>query len=1797
MNLNKSEQFELYKQLFEKQENRKVDLVKNENRKELALFIKEKRVEIKKIINSNEKNNFKQEDWKINWFDLIASQREVLWLAKKISYKHYNIYHQLIDTGSQNINFDDFLRMTQNCDLKKWKWWEISDNLNHLVNNWWWSDFHSISEVISNAIDATNPENVIWRFWKWFFQILRFLDDTDTTIVIHSKKESSKAHKIIFENSKETWDLNDDLNITTSSEKKDKIWTTVEVQKKLTPELKEEIIEYIKQKFKTNKNVNLKLNWEKINHLDEYEYINWKKLVKQNKEVVIEITENWIKIIDNWVWMDSQDLSTKLLFPNDSSKKIKKLKWKELKNWIKKEASFFYKKWELKEKEEYWITKTEKTEINFMIWWTIVETFDVDSSSDIKEFVVEFPSFTYLMENKNEISLTDEVIETLVKLLEDTSKLEKDWDKIKLIELIWKIINHLKNNSSWETWNIDRVLKKNFKNIKKDLETDWKKVLSSELKGVIWEKENIIYVSQDLENLNFKNIPWVKKLKNINNSTRPFYSTDFWKNSKYSYLINEKWILVDEKKLNKQELIQILNIAINLNVWYEISSKTVFYWEIIDWKWVLLENWKKIISEENKINSNSENNNLNNIADLNKNSDLENSNSNNKNLENNKITEQEKIQEILNEKILDKYLDLKDEYKKLSENIENKYKKLINSKLKENEIFNKEWDFTINTLFFLLSEFSFEDLLEYTNKENYLEYLENVSNKEQNSILKFQYIIKNNTDKWEKLDKILEYLQNDKSKTSIIELIGNLPKDSSLFDSYNTLLNLDENNKNIDLYSLYKTNIKLFIWYLEKETWKKVLDISDVLEIDWWIIWIIELDDKKYLFEKKDWWKLKIIKKKTSKWEEIKKFTDIQEINWIIVWTLELFDWRYYMFERKDWWEIEVMKKTNEWEEIEYIWSIIKTNFWITWNIELWKENISYLYEKDFFWNMTIFRKTSEWEKIEDISEVTNIEWWTAWTISLLWNNDNIFLFEKKDWWEIKGIKKTNKWEIITSIWDIVNIKWTINGHIQLEWDDNYYLFEKKNWWDIEVIKTTSDLRVITFISDIIKIDWWISWRIQLEWDDNYYLFEKKNWWDVEIWKRDINENYISYYNEIVNWTITWQIQLVWEENSSSFIKAYNQEMFIFWKDKWYSNIENFKKEIWNTSFNFVEFLEKWGEFLENKELDINFEWENKLENSFNLSELMYLNKLKTKDFNNVFDTENSEQNEEIKEEKNILNKKASEEKNEISEEENSILNNFKNLFNEELKEKNLWIYNRKIFSQIEWQDKVNQIWIREVIQNSVDAIRKNWGEEVNVDFYENDWHFVSKIEDPVWMSYEEIFKYLLPIWTSWKTEWDTWKFGQWFYSLLIWAKEVNLKTSKWDWKTAYLNIKPVYNEDWLLNDFKISYDIKDKYYKWTTIERIDNAEWVEWNLKAMGWINNLEKYVGTVEWVKINYNWEQINWNNEILEEEKVWELWNIKLIKNWNYERITKDGLFMSYMKEEYTDLLPNWIIEIIKKDKLTIDIPSKIDLVASINEIANKADLKKIKLHIFNIVTKYIVKQAINWNLEIEMLPQDFFSQDRYPKNHKSIKLANKINSGQNLEWNDFEYLKNQVDMSLFLANLEINQNWTKVSLAILKRKRDDTDFIKENSSWTMNDYVQKWSERAENKKQNNTIILAENEIKNNTSLINFRKNILDDFSKLYEKVLWIKLDSNNIWFFDWNKTDLAHANSFNQINFNTIFLEYLWNKSKLIDTFCHELSHLVEFKRFNKWSTHEKWEHNSSFESINREVLEIYLRLEE
>jgi len=573
--------------------------------------------------------------------------------------------------------------------------------------------------------------------------------------------------------------------------------------------------------------------------------------------------------------------------------------------------------------------------------------------------------------------------------------------------------------------------------------------------------------------------------------------------------------------------------------------------------------------------------------------------------------------------------------------------------------------------------------------------------------------------------------------------------------------------------------------------------------------------------------------------------------------------------------------------------------------------------------------------------------------------------------------------------------------------------------------------------------------------------------------------------------------------------------------------------------------------------------------------------------------------------------------------------------------------YQRQITSTIDWQDRASMIWLREAVQNSRDAIlkaQKNWNTEdkiddINIDFYQNNNSWTSRITDNIWMTSYEVFKYLLIPWLSWKTwsDWATWMFGQWFYSLVIWAKEINVKTSIWDWKTTYIKLIPIYNENKDIIDFTVNYDIKDEEFRWTIIERTDENEWIWWNIWALVWINNLEKYVWNVDDVDISYNSQNIYLENNItiFEEENIPELWTLSLKQNKDkQERLTKDNLFLSEIKDEYLDFLPDFIIDYISKNGYSLDLPADIKLLKTRNAVTDfEENLEILKPHIFNIFTRHIIKEYLKGNTRLPMMPLDYYGLDLHELtfNSEIVNLAKKVNSWKNLSEDEILKLKDKSLMIQYLINLQVENDWEIVSIRELKKRRDDEDFLKRHTSDTyainnnalsLNIGMERWDREKINIDKNDN----SNDKKIQQELLE-KSNIM--FSPVVKRLFWKNID---FWIYQRNDKNENRAVDywFDKLsniyfNFNNDFVSKFNNDEnyKLIELITHELTHLVEdyvkwywidfdeviygwmnlveltkWKSFNwehKFWTHQKdlW-HAHSFEKIQRDILKLMTR---
>lgn len=1672
-----------------------------QSEKNLATFVLKNREKIKKIVSQNEQVQANYASWNhINWYLFFADYREYLWFLKYMDLDLFNAFTEKVMTSWDEVNYDDFLKIFKKAKpktrLPKWyKWPEVKK----LIKNQWEYLAQWLVELVANAIDATSSEKTIWRFWEWFYQALKFLKWWNAELTVTSKKSEEKWFLLSF--------LEEDgvNKVWTVWMEKEDIWTEVELKKKLSQKEIQDLKTFLINAFKTNKRVNIFLNSEKVNNFGEYNYYNGELLSSPTGNVFIEINESWFKVVDSWVWMSAKDLSERLLQPTSSWKKRinpDSMKDEELERNTLWETAFFYKRFEngKKTKKDANEKTLQKTSIRLQVWWVLIESFEKLTSYDISEFCLEFPSFTWLPESRNEVQLTKEVVVSLKHAIEKISeKVEDDTEKIMLLELLWKIIEHLKSRESSKVstkskYDIDKVAKNVFKSLMQNLEAKWKTVLPSipELQAVLSWNDDIIFVDPLFLNFDVKKIPWVQKLKNVRNAKVEFYQIEFSKEAEYDYLILKWIVLVNAKYTKNQDTIDLINTQVNLNTGYEQWDDIVFYGVIEDdedaerekkedsfWKEGNIISWENIMKEE-------------------------------------LYTDEEVENYIKNlEYIKDNFWEYFDIFS--IENTIKNTKEILLRRIKNRSY--GEFVFSLEKLTFY--EFSMKHFVKFELFNTFSDYFHRVffnfikENSKEIFKIFVDFFIKikkiNEAEKY--LLQVMSLLDDEKNAKYIAEYLGE-------FDS------------------LSESDIKNLFAYFE---WEEI--VAEEIQPDAY---------------------LKILR---ERWPDV--LWDCLKLN--------LFPWR----------------KDVSCERIyEYNWTVAYV-------VESWYPEVSTLYIWDKpqiinwkrqHWCMNWFRVIN-WKIFVELDDWTFYYDWKVYKFSdFVWRSDAKVDFVRTDKQLIY---------ICSSHWK--EWLWVIDlNTLETQKPESEYLRIYTEEWSRKFIEFLKMQNPDIWDVEVYGIIEWI-------WDVCYKVENKNRTESLYIWNRKLQIDWKTDFHFIILWDFK-DGKILWRYQEKPNV---NKEQFIF--DIATLSSHDFKLDFSQYSqktLAFIEFLCKWWEFLTEKNFEVAFE----SEESLLLTDIIGI----SKNFDEAM-THHWEWDEKL------------------------LLQELKTKIEKELKNRNL--FQRQITSTIDGQDRSSMIWLREVVQNSRDAIlkaKRNGNssprvDEVNIDFYQNNWSWVSKITDTIWMSPFEVFTYLLTPGMSWK-EWDetaTWMFGQWFYSLAIGASEVRLKTSFWNGKTTYVKLIPIYNENHDLIDFDIVYDIKDEDFKGTVIERIDEEKWVWGNIGALVWLQNLSKYVWNVDDIHIQYNGKTIFHPNDIkiLQTEGIWELWTLSLKQNKDKkERLTKDNLFISDIKDGYVNFFPDWIREYIASTWFSLDLPKGIELTKTRNAVSDfEEDIEILRPYIFNVFTRQIVKDYLEEKAKIPMMPLDYFWLDLYEVEYNSeiVSLASRVNTWWVLSFYEIQKLQDKNAMVQYLICLEIENSWEKISIRELKKRRDDTfalarhtdnQYIKNHNAQSLNTNMEVWDRQYL-------------DVEDDNDKKRFLEKMQIKFGKLTRRLLGCQI---YFWFYERKDKDENRAVDYwfdttwdIYFNFNARFWEkFKTNEDyKMIELVTHEFTHVVEemvkwfwidfeekvihwweslgslvwirsklwyLSKVNFWSHQKDLTNEHSFERIQRQILKMMTR---
>lgn len=547
-------------------------------------------------------------------------------------------------------------------------------------------------------------------------------------------------------------------------------------------------------------------------------------------------------------------------------------------------------------------------------------------------------------------------------------------------------------------------------------------------------------------------------------------------------------------------------------------------------------------------------------------------------------------------------------------------------------------------------------------------------------------------------------------------------------------------------------------------------------------------------------------------------------------------------------------------------------------------------------------------------------------------------------------------------------------------------------------------------------------------------------------------------------------------------------------------------------------------------------------------------------------------------------------------------------------------------------QDEWWMLFYREWTQNAIDAIKRynkdlpEWKEElpeeIHWETYSIGNHFVSSVQDPVWIDLPTVISKLFTPYNTGKSDWGaTGQFWKWFFTFTPNSKEINIKTSKWDGKVLYIKLIPK-KENGIINNFDVRIDQREEQFQWTIVERVDDASWVKWNLRAMVGANLLKKYVWNVQGTNIEYNESLLNDSNNLdvlsISEAIVWKgkdgkqriLWDLKLFKNNDgISRLSKDGLFISEIKDELLSNLPDWIQNKFHNENLSIDIPRDVPLVWSRNSLRNKDYyIELLQPYLFKQVIQYILESYVQRDTIIPELPHDYLWMEKYDVTHSSrvLWLSSRFNSNSkfDINKNEISYLKNKKIMAEFLVLCNFQHDGMETSLRNIKNDLLEKSALRNSHSFWWNfqsiaatslDHNQ-----IEKKAGSTRYDLTHKDVLDETSI---ELGGLQDFEGFIKNNKWIQHLIET--FFGWNfemtysYREWVIADSYSKGEYGMsfcinsgVFLDYVRSYNnpiifeELLKTITHEMAHNLEW-----W---EWWTHNDNFLKIQRMLVTSYTR---
>ncbi len=390
-----------------------------------------------------------------------------------------------------------------------------------------------------------------------------------------------------------------------------------------------------------------------------------------------------------------------------------------------------------------------------------------------------------------------------------------------------------------------------------------------------------------------------------------------------------------------------------------------------------------------------------------------------------------------------------------------------------------------------------------------------------------------------------------------------------------------------------------------------------------------------------------------------------------------------------------------------------------------------------------------------------------------------------------------------------------------------------------------------------------------------------------------------------------------------------------------------------------------------------------------------------------------------------------------------------------------------------------NYLWLRELLQNSLDAVKEHAldgadeppGISVNafIQNKEDEEELIIEAADPIGMDIQTIINYLLIPNESSKKENEelTGKFGQGFFTVFGNAKEVLIKTSKGDGRVQYMKIAPIKDAEGQTLDFDVEMSEKGEMFTGTVIHKIVDTDMPE--VEAGFCKGAVMSYGGLIDRnsVRVDFGETEINTPKTVLAQAEIPSLGGIRILDS-KENAMTQSGLFIKMLDNDLLAHVPPHLRKELGDTRMVVDIPKGIHLVKSRGDIARKKEvLPLLQEQIPSLVLQAYLELVKGGKIpDFDGVPYQYFEFEEYRQVPPRIKQdANKIIAGKKVDSYE-SYLQERRDLKQLLTLVPcISVGEDLISLnELAKRVAESPDSIDINSlpeslKWKVMDALQK------------------------------------------------------------------------------------------------------------------------------------------